>query len=68
MKKSELVIGKKYLQKRNTIIDGVYRQAERWIKCENLTSSGAIFSREFEPRIRLTDAQIEREIFEQYEK
>lgn len=68
MKKSKLVIGKKYLQKRNTVIDGVYRQAERWVKCESLTSSCAIFSRDFEPRIRLTDAQIEREIFEQYEK
>ena len=68
MKKSELVIGKKYLQKRNAIIDGVYRQAERLVKCESPTSSGAIFSRDFEPRIRLTDSQIEREIFEQYEK
>lgn len=68
MKKSELVIGKKYLQKRNTIIDGVYRQAERWVKCESLTSSGAIFSRDFEPEIHLTDAEIAVEISEKQEK
>lgn len=64
MKKSELVIGKKYLQKRNTIIDGVYRQAERWIKCESLTSSGAIFSRDFETEIELSVEQIEQELME----
>ena len=46
------------------MIDGVMREAERWIKCERITPTGAIFSRDFEPRIRMTDAQIEREVYE----
>lgn len=64
MKKDKLQPGRKYLHRRQTIIDGVLREAERQIKCERVTSTGAIFSRDFEPRIRLTDAQIEREVHE----
>ena len=65
MNKKNLQPGRKYLHRRQTMIDGVLREAERWIKCERITPTGAIFSREFEPRIRLTDAQIEREVHEQ---
>ena len=64
MKKTDLQLGRKYIHKRQTMIDGVLREAERWIKCERITLTGAIFSREFEPRIRMTDAQIEREVYE----
>ena len=64
MKKNNLQPGRKYLHRRQTVIDGVLREAERWIKCERITPTGAIFSREFEPRIRMTDAQIEREVYE----
>lgn len=33
MNKNNLQIGKKYLHIRKTIIDGIEREAERWIKC-----------------------------------
>ena len=65
MNKKNLHPGRKYLHRRRTVIAGIPRQAERWIKCERITPTGAIFSREFEPRIRMTDAQIEREVYEQ---
>ena len=64
MRKIDLHPGRKYLHRRQTMIDGVLREAERWIKCERITPTGAIFSRDFEPRIRMTDAQIEREVYE----
>ena len=64
MNKKNLQLGRKYIHKRQTMIDGVLREAERWIKCERITPTGAIFSREFEPRIRMTDAKIEREVCE----
>ena len=64
MNKKKLQPGKKYLHRRQTMIDDVLREAERWIKCERITPTGAIFSRDFEPRIRMTDAQIEREVHE----
>lgn len=64
MKKANLILGKKYLHRRRTVIAGIPRQAERWLRCERISPTGAIFSREFEPRIRLTDAQIEREVYE----
>ena len=65
MKKDNLQIGKKYLHRRQAVIDGALREAERWIKCERITPTGAIFSRDFEPRTRMTDTQIEREVYEQ---
>lgn len=64
MKKANLTLGKKYLHRRRTVIAGIPRQAERWLRCERITPTGAIFSREFEPRIRMTDAQIEREVYD----
>ena len=65
MNKKKLQPGKKYLHRRQAVIDRVLREAERWIKCDRITPTGAIFRREFEPRIRMTDAQIEREVYEQ---
>ena len=64
MKKADLIPGRKYLHRHRTEIGGVPRTAERWVKCERITPTGAIFSRDFEPRIRMTDAQIEREVYE----
>lgn len=64
MNKKNLQPGKKYLHRRQAVIDGVLREAERWIKCERITETGAVFSRDFEPRIRMTDAQIELEVHE----
>lgn len=65
MDKNRLQIGKAYLQKRNTDIDGIQRTAERWMKCKEITAEGAIFGRNFEPDIELTNEQIGRELFEE---
>lgn len=64
MDKNKLILGKKYQQKRKTVIDGIPREAERWLKCERITDTGAIFSRDFEPEIELTDKEIREEIME----
>ena len=64
MDKKKLVPGKKYQQKRKTVIDGIPREAERWLKCEKITDTGAIFSRDFEPDIELTNREIREEIIE----
>lgn len=64
MDKNKLILGKKYQQKRKTVIDGIPREAERWLKCERITDTGAIFSRDFEPEIELTDKEIRKEIIE----
>lgn len=64
MDKKKLKPGKKYQQKRKTVIDGIPREAERWLKCERITDTGAIFSRDFEPEIELTDKEIGEEIIE----
>lgn len=62
MDKKKLKPGKKYQQKRKTVIDGIPREAERWLKCERITDDGAIFSRDFEPEIELTDKEIREEL------
>lgn len=62
MIKSKLKPGKKYLQKRKTIISGIPWEAERWLKCEEITPDGAIFSRDFEPAIYLDNRQIQEEL------
>lgn len=64
MDKKKLIPGKKYQQKRKTIIDGIQREAERWLKCERITDTGAIFSRDFEAEIELTDREIREELIE----
>lgn len=64
MDKNKLIPGKKYQQKRKALIDGVPREAERWLKCERITDTGAIFSRDFEPEIELTDKEIAEELIE----
>ena len=68
MKKNNLQTGRKYLHRRQTMIDGVLREAERWIRCERITPTGAVFSRDFEPEIKLNDDQIEQELMEGWEK
>lgn len=62
MKKADLVPGGKYLHRRRTVIDCIPRQAERWLRCERITPTGAVFSRDFEEQIELTDKEIEEEI------
>ena len=66
MEKKDLLPGKRYLRSRKTIIQGVEREAIRWIKCESLTEKGAIFSRDFEADFELTEDQIKNEIKERW--
>ena len=63
MKKEQLKPGKKYLRKRKTEIDGIVREAERWLRCEELTVDGCYFSRDFEESIFMTDEEIKEELF-----
>ena len=62
MKKTELQPGRKYLHKRHTMVSGIPRTAERWMRCERITDTGAVFSRDFEPEIVLTEKEIEEEL------
>ena len=50
------------------MIDGVLREAESWMRFERITQTGAVFSRDFEQEIHLTDAEIAVEISEKQEK
>ena len=68
MKKANLILGRKYLHRRRTVIAGIPRQAERWLRCERITPTGAVFSRDFEAETVLTDEQIEQELMECLEK
>lgn len=63
MDKKQLIPGKRYLHKRQVMIDGIKRQAERWIRCERITEAGAVFNRYFEPEITMTDKQIKEELY-----
>ena len=68
MKKADLIPGRKYLHRRRTEIGGVSRTAERWLRCERITGTGAVFSRDFEAETVLSDEQIEKELTEGWEK
>ena len=68
MKKTDLLPGRKYLHRRRTEIGGVSRTAERWLRCERITPTGAVFSRDFETEIELSVEQIEKELMEGWEK
>ena len=62
MNKANLQIGKKYLHIRKTIIDGIEREAERWIKCVGIAPDGAYFSRILEVTEFLNNRAIEEEL------
>ena len=64
MSKDKLKIGQKYLHIRKTIIDGIEREAERWIKCVGITPDGAYFSRILEVTEFLSDKIIKEELYE----
>ena len=68
MEKANLILGRKYLHRRRTVIAGIPRQAERWLRCERITPTGAVFSRDFETEIELSVEQIEQELMECLEK
>lgn len=68
MKKADLIPGRKYMHRRRTEIGGVFREAERWLRCERITETGAVFSRDFEAEIELSEEQIEEELMKGWEK
>lgn len=68
MDKKNLQLGRKYLHRRRTVIAGIPRQAERWLRCERITDTGAVFSRDFEPDIELEEKEIEEELMEGWQK
>lgn len=68
MDKKKLTEGKTYLHKRTTTIQGVKRQAERWMRCARITKDGAVFTRDFEPEIILTNEQIQKELYSKEER
>ena len=65
MKKKKLIPGRKYLHHRKVIIDGRTMEAERWIRCLEVTDTGAAFRHEFEV-FDLTDQKIEKELIEEW--
>ena len=63
MDKRNLNPGRKYLHHRKVIIDGRIMEAERWIRCLEITDTGAAFRHEFEI-FELTDQEIKEELKE----
>ena len=66
MNKSDLIPGRKYLQREIHTIDNRTIQAQRWLKCEEITEDGAVFSRYFEDKIPLSNQEIEEELIEEW--
>ena len=63
MDKRNLIPGRKYLHHRKLIIDGRQLEAERWIRCLEITDTGAVFRHEFEI-FELTNQEIKEELIE----
>ncbi len=63
MDKRKLNPGRKYLHHRKVIIDGRIMEAERWIRCLEVTDTGALFQHEYEI-FKLTDQEIKEELKE----
>lgn len=63
MDKRKLTPGRKYLHHRKVIIDGRIMKAERWIRCLEITDTGAVFRHEFEI-FELTNQEIKKELIE----
>ena len=63
MEKNKLVPGRKYLHRRKVVIAGRAMEAERWIRCLEITDTGAVFRHEFEI-FELTNHEIKKELIE----
>lgn len=61
MDKSKLIPGRKYLHRRKVVIAGRTMEAERWIRCLEVTGAGASFRHEYEI-FELTDQEIREQI------
>ena len=68
MDKNRLVPGRRNLHVRQCMIGDVLHKAERWIRCVDVTATGAVFSRDYEAQFELTDAQIARELREGHDR
>lgn len=66
MKKQKLIPGRKYLHRETHTIDNRAIKAQRWLKCEEITEGGAVFSRYFEDKILLNNQEIEEELIEKW--
>lgn len=64
MDKRNLIPGRKYLHHRKITIDGRKMEAERWIRCLEITDTGALFRYEFET-LELTNEEIRTEIIQE---
>lgn len=63
MDKSNLMPGRKYLHRRKVVIAGRAMEAERWIRCLEVTDTEAFFQHEYEI-FMLTDQEIKEELKE----
>lgn len=63
MDKSNLISGRKYLHHRKIVVDERELEAERWIQCLEITSTGATFRHEYEV-FELTDQEIKEGLIE----
>lgn len=61
MEKNKVIPGKKYLHHRKVDIAGRKMEAERWIRCLEITDTGAAFRHEFEV-FELTNQEIREQI------
>lgn len=61
MDKKKLIVGHKYLRRRNTTYGGHTAEAESWLGCVQITTAGAVFWGA-EGLEKLTDEQISEEI------
>lgn len=66
MKKQKLIPGRKYLHRKTHMIDNRTIKAQRWLRCEEITEDGAVFSRYFEDKILLSNREIEEELIEEW--
>ena len=66
MERSKLIPGQKYLYRKTHTIDNRKIKAQRWLKCEEITEDGAVFSRYFEDKIPLSNQEIEEELIEEW--
>lgn len=63
MNKNDLIPDRKYLHHRKITIDGRKMEAERWLRCLEITDTGALFRYEYEI-FELTDQEIKEELKE----
>ena len=66
MNKNDKITGQKYLHRKTHTIDNRTIQSHRWLKCEEITEDGAVFSRYFEDKIPLSNQEIEEELIEEW--